>query len=187
MAKGSGSTRASSWRDKGKLSPEQAYYEYTHGGGIHNESKLTAMDKLFKPATEDIDLHRGTSVNELLAIMQENGFKGDIEDIEGMTFNMKHYESTTGVDTYAEDYATDAFGLLGTSAFNTPVVLHLNVKKGTPVVKRSEHTDTVGRGASQEYTIGRNVEWTVDYVANSINDSYGEDYYEIGVTVRPRK
>lgn len=181
--KGSGGTRNVDKTHKGGMSPEQAYYEYTHGGGAYNESSLYAMDALFKPATKDIELHRGTSTVELDAIMRDNGIKDtDYWELEDRTLNMKHYESTTLNERYAQDYAADA----GEYGNGTPVVLHLDVKKGTPIVKRSEHTDTKGRAANSEYTIGRNVKWKVTSVYEN-SDDFGNDVIDVYVDVLPKK
>lgn len=189
MGRGSGGTRSVDKTHKKKLSPEDAYYEYVHGGGIYNEKELTAMDSLFKPAPANIDLYRGATVAELDSLIKENNIKVDVyEDLEGRVLESKHYRSTTSKEGYADDYMTDIYEYIDEpDKFETPVKFIYSVSKGTPIIKRSEHTDTNGRGASDEYTLGRNVKMKVDGVYREWNDLYDTEEIEVYITVKPSK
>lgn len=191
MGRGNGGTRSTDKSHGKRLTPLEAYEQYTEGGGVHNEHELTAMDKLFSPAKENMTLYRGGNMEELESLMKENGVKledyggwKDYSELEGRTLKNKHYQSSTKTLSYAEEYASDSYSMIDlTGQDHTPVVFELRVKKGTPIIKRSDYTHTMARGASQEHTIKRNVKWKILYVTERYNAIMDHDEYYVTVEV----
>lgn len=191
MGRGNGGTRSTDKSHGKRLTPLEAYKQYTEGGGVHNEHELTAMDKLFSPAKENMTLYRGGNMEELESLMKDNGVKledhggwKDYSKVEGKTLKNKHYQSSTKVRSYAEDYASDSYDMgemMGQDY--TPVVFELKVKKGTPIIKRSDYTHTMDRGAGEEHTIKRNVKWKIQHVEKRYNAIMGHDEYYVKVEV----
>lgn len=191
MGRGNGGTRSTDKSHGKRLTPLEAYEQYVEGGGVHNEHELTAMDKLFSPAKENMTLYRGGNMEELDSLMKENGvnlkdIRGwkDYSELVGKTLKNNHYQSSTKALSYAKDYANDSYeigDMMGQDY--TPVVFELRVKKGTPIIKRSDYTHTIGRGASDEHTIKRNVKWKILNVKKVYNNLMDHDEYYVTVEV----
>ena len=211
MGKGSGGTRGSARGGGGAMAKAKEEYEaYVHGGGYYDEigesifgekteKQYEHMDALFQPAKEDIVLYRGTSTEELNSIMDEAGISGnDVNELVGKTFTSTNFKSTTEQKRYADDYASDIYdysqkelnsrdlrrNLSGNEEYNGKVLIRYEVAKGTPVVKRADVTDTIGRGAQHEHTIRRNVQMKVKSVTKKWDSLYDDRYeYELVIQV----
>lgn len=187
MAKGSGSNRSSKSPQRNIFElAEKEYYDYTHAGGYIQEKNgaYSHMSVLLEDSPKDMTLYRGGDTQELTDMF---GFDlNDYKSIQGKEIQSKYYKSTASIEKYATDYATDVFDSFDADeeGIPQPFVMKMNVKKGTPIINRSKHTDISDRAAGAEYTLGKNVKFKVNKISRQrYFDSNSYVYYlDVDVT-----
>lgn len=149
------------------------YDQYIHGEGYFSDNgKFSHVDLLAKPTTENIQLYRGSTNEELDAIMNKLGISGDnYRKLEGKSYNDKYLKSTSSNKRDADNYASDVYDLNEMREENDmpllrPVVFHYNVGKGTKVISRKgQGFETSGRGAMCEHTLPHGTKYTIRSVS----------------------
>lgn len=172
------------------------YSDYTHGGGIIDEKSgaYKHMNILFEKnkLKADKTLYRGGTQVELDVLMKQAGVKTSQELVDKVIQN-RQYRSSADNETYPRDYAHDAFEYYAEESgsnnvldiYNSiprserPVFFEYHAKKGAKVIKRTQFTDDVGRGATREWTVGHGTKFKVRKVVTERMNMWGGQWYPI--------
>lgn len=204
MAKGSGSTRGSSFRDKQSgVSPSMErgkemygiFLSQLYAGGFldvqssidssypgsfmsdtkYSENDLKSLDTVFEPIGAETSLYKGS--------IQMEG-NGTLDYLMAQT-GAKNIESLVGksyVDKFYSSLSKNkrvAEGYAYDAEYGTPVVATYKLGKSAKIAKPSKH----GWSAiDDEITLGRNQKHTIESVKLT-TDKYGDDVYQLIIRV----